>query len=242
MPRQSLKPWIPALVLALIEATAACTWLFRRAPAVDKGRAYTIGYGNDRPMNYVKPDGTPGGIAVELVQRAAAKTGIKLVWVPEPDFHPGQTDMWVLYTIRPDRLKTVHFTEPYPETQGCFIVKEDSTYHDVSDLANARVGINRLGLTQKVLAETLPHATQVITTSNGRAVDLLAEGAADAAFVDEYNIVSESLQGKAPPSASCPTAHQSATWRSARPLRWPPWRTSSDTACRCSQTRESWVT
>ena len=205
MPLQPKKARLTGLFLVAIAAIAGC-WLHLRSTPADHTRVYRIGYGNDAPMHFPSADGQPMGLATELVQRAAQVRGIKLEWVVGPNFDPQATDLWVLYTILPERLGHVHFSEPYLQVANCFIVREDSPYHTVSDLIGARISVNHLGVVEQALAQILPEARKVLTKGNQAAIVALREGQVDAAFVDDYNIVSFALHGEAhPPYRILPT-------------------------------------
>jgi hypothetical protein len=43
-----------------------------------------IGYQNTPPLNYPGADGRPTGTAVDVIQQAAQRTGIRLEWVYYP--------------------------------------------------------------------------------------------------------------------------------------------------------------
>ena len=187
----------------IIAATAlgllAVLWVFLRPAQADLNRIYRIGYGNDAPMHFRGPDGTPSGLAVELVQRAAAKRGVKLEWVVGSTFNPEHMDLWVLFTVRPDRLKSIHFSEPYLQTENCFIVLADSPYFQLSDLKNARISHNSLFVVEDALAKLLPGAKRLATDGNLAAIEALRKGEVEVAFVDEYNAVRDALHGQAHP-------------------------------------------
>lgn len=100
------------LLAAVLVFAAGYALVRQRPPAFDHGKVYRIGYGNDAPYHFVGPDGSPMGLAVELVREAARRSGIKLEWVPGTGFNLDTVDMWVLATITPERLKLLHLTEP----------------------------------------------------------------------------------------------------------------------------------
>ena len=67
-------------------------------------RVYTIGWQNVPPFQEKRPDGSPGGLAVDLVREAARRQGVQLNWV----WYPGSAetalknedvDLWPLITI-----------------------------------------------------------------------------------------------------------------------------------------------
>ena len=70
----------------------------------------------------------PTGLAVELVREAAQVRGIKLEWVESKGDWKGRADLSVLLSIKPARLKFVHISKPYLQTESCFIVPASSKY------------------------------------------------------------------------------------------------------------------
>src|SRR5580698_10197277 len=87
-------------------------------PGLNHRRTYRIGYGEDRPYHFTGADGQPSGLAVDLVQEAARRRGIHLDWMKAPGargmaaLQGGEADLWVLLTIRPERIHQVYFSEP----------------------------------------------------------------------------------------------------------------------------------
>ena len=81
-------------------------------------RVYRIGWESDPPFQQRDQDGAPTGLAVELVREAAQRRGIRLewVWLPgnsEAALRGNQVDLWPLMTIRPERKRFIHISEPY---------------------------------------------------------------------------------------------------------------------------------
>ncbi len=187
--------FVPAVLLAVMALTA---WYFLRPAPIDRSRVYRIGYGQDAPMQFKDASGRPSGLAVELVNEAARRSGVKLEWI-EGDgtkFQEIGLDMWVLMTILPERLKNMHFSEAYLQTQSCLIIRADSPYREMSDLAKARISYNHHTVVHDALANLLPDSEKIPLPSSLAAIAALSDGTVDAALVDEYMVISESLEGK----------------------------------------------
>lgn len=111
-----------AFVFLAASLLAAAVWLSFGRHKQHTDRAYRIGYGSDAPFHFRGPDGKPTGLAVEMVQTAAWRLGIRLEWIQlsgsaiDP-IRKGDLDFWVLLTIRPERAKLVHLTEPFLVTE-----------------------------------------------------------------------------------------------------------------------------
>jgi len=185
-------------VVALLAIVAWVAWFLFRPPSVDRSRTYRMGYGQDAPMHFKDASGRPSGLAVAMVNAAARRSGIKLEWV-EGDgikFQESGLDLWLLMTILPERLKSMHFSEAYLQTQSCLIVRAESPYLEMSDLAKARVSYNHHTVVRDALTRLLPDSEKIPRPSSEAAIASLDDGSADAALVDEYMVISESLEGK----------------------------------------------
>ncbi len=188
------------LVLAGIAILAAALlWVLLRQPAVDRTRSYRIGYGNDAPLHFQAPDGQPAGLAVELVREAAKRTGIKLEWVHARGFNQPTMDLWVLQTIRRERRATTHITEPYLQSESCFLVRQDSAFRTMADLASARIAYPDVAILRDTLAEMLPNFSRVPVPTSREALARLNAGTAEAAFVDQYTVTNLLLQASEHP-------------------------------------------
>jgi ABC-type amino acid transport substrate-binding protein len=75
--------WIIASCLVLASA-AALGWWAMRQPKLDE-RIYRIGYEIQPPLHFQTQDGRPTGFAVDLISEAAARRGIRLQWLLEPE-------------------------------------------------------------------------------------------------------------------------------------------------------------
>lgn len=168
----------------------------KRIPDIDKSTVYRIGYGNDVPFHFKEDDGEPSGLAYDLVNEAALRTGVQLEWIQSETFDQANQDLWVLMTIRPERLAGNHFTEPYLQSRSCFLVLEHSSFHNVSDLVNARISHVDYGIHRERLATNLPTSKTVRTESSRDAVSVLLEGNSDAVYLDQYAALRAVLEGQ----------------------------------------------
>ncbi len=183
------------LVLALT-VVAAIFWVYYLPPAFDHKRVYRIGYGNDAPFHFVGTDGAPSGLAYELVREAARRSDIRLEWVSKATLDLGDLDLWVLVTETPERMSQMHLTEPYLQAESGFIVRVDSPVRDASELRKARISCRNLLVVRHVLEKLMPEAQIVVATENDGSFSQLAEGRADAIFIDQHVLVMSLLRGE----------------------------------------------
>jgi len=182
------KSWA-AMALAVATCLACGVWIWSTRPQVDFGRVYRIGYGNDAPVHFKGADGQPSGLAVELLQEAARRSGIQLEWTNRSGFNQAELDLWALHAITPERRKVVHLTEPYLETESCFLVLDESPYQSAQDLMRTRISLSRSLVQRANLGKIFPEATLVPVDGNGAAMEALVSGRADAVFVNQYAVL-----------------------------------------------------
>ncbi len=199
----ALNGWVRGAGIAVAGvALAVAGWLALGRHKVDTRRVYRIGYASDAPFHFRGNGGNPAGLAVELVQTAARRRGIRLEWkqVAGSAIDPirrGDLDFWVLLTIRPERRKLVHLTDPYLLTETCFLVRADGPFQNLEQLQKARISVLDFGIHRTILKSLLPEMKPVIVDSSREAVAAVSEGRADAAYVDQFAAVTALLAADA---------------------------------------------
>jgi PAS domain S-box-containing protein len=168
-------------------------------------RVYRIGWQDVPPFQQKGKDGTPTGVAVDLVRDAARRRGIRLEWV----WYPGsseaalrnqEVDLWPLITITPERLRAIHISKPYLQHNHHLLVLASSGYSQVSDLDSASVSYRDLPINEQLMRRVLPRARAVPAATHEEAVASVCTGRADAVFLDEFSTGTIQLSG-----ISCPS-------------------------------------
>ena len=196
-----MNGWMRCVGICLATVLLAATaWLLLNRHSVDTRRVYRIGYGSDAPFHFRGPDGKPAGLAVEMVQAAARRRAIRLEWVQvegsaiDP-IRRGDLDFWVLLTIRPERRKLVYLSDAFLVTETCFLVRADGPFANLDQLKTARVSFLDFEIHRTVLGSLLPAMKPVVVKTSQEAVAAVAEGRADAAYLDQFAAVSALLAG-----------------------------------------------
>ena len=190
IPRKSLL-WVAG---AGITGVCLC-WRAWLGDGPDHSRVYRIGYGEDVPLHFQGTNGQPHGLAVDLVRAAAARRGIQLQWVHGKGLAEANTDFWVLMTILPDRLKTLHLTAPYLQTRTCFVVPDRGSARELKDLETSRISFLDFAIHRRALDRMLPRMRPVPASSSRAALEAMLLGQSDAAFIDEYAAMPALLNG-----------------------------------------------
>jgi signal transduction histidine kinase/ActR/RegA family two-component response regulator len=160
---------------------------------------YRIGWMESAPFQVRNADGKAGGIAVDLVKEAARRRGIRLEWIPwdnssESALDSKSVDLWPLITITPARLLKFHISEPYLQHDHCLLVREDSRYTKVADLAAANIGVTNISIDAVNLRRVLPAAKPAAQSTIAAALDGVCRQVTDAAFMDRYTAITALLQ------------------------------------------------
>lgn len=116
-------------------------------PATAKSLRFAINLGN-AVLAKTLPDGSPGGITVEIANHIAAalKTDAHFVTYPTAGrvVDDTQNDAWdiAFLAVDPKREVVLRFTQPYITIQGTVLVKADSNWQSVEQMDKDDVVIN----------------------------------------------------------------------------------------------------
>jgi signal transduction histidine kinase len=184
----------PLLILA-----AALGWFEIRHPKLDQ-RVYRIGFDNEPPQHFIGIDGKPTGLAVELIDEAAKRRGIRLQWSLEPEsseaaLRAKKVDLWPMMTIRPERRNVVYITDPYREDAVCFFVRSGSSATRLEDLRNSTIAYDGEPLDVRLLHPRLPNAHLLVIESPKKRLDAVCQNRVEAAYFDEYTALTTLLDG-----------------------------------------------
>lgn len=190
--------WIIAFSLVLAFA-AVLSWRAMRQPKLDR-HLYRIGYEIEPPVHFQTKDGQPTGFAVDLLNEAAARRGIRLQWLLEPEsseaaLRAGKVDLWPMMTITPQRKGVVYITDPYRGVQVCLLVRMESPYTRLDDLRNAAISYNGHPLDLRMLRSQFPGAQFTAIESARQSMETVCQQRGDAAFLSEYTAVETLLSG-----------------------------------------------
>ena len=181
------------LIGALLVAAAVLVWAFVEKPWTTS-RVYRIGWEDDPPEMSRGLDGQPTGFAIELVTESAHRCGIQLQWLQhnessEAALLSGQVDLWPLMTITPERANFLHISSPYLESVDCLLVRSQSTFQRVQDLAKGAVGRRSLPISYRQAHALLPDARLVAIASPKELLEALCQQRVDAALMEQHEAI-----------------------------------------------------
>lgn len=197
------RRWLFAAAL-LLACVAGSVYVFRSARSFHD-KVYRIGWQDDAPFQETAADGSPVGLAVELIQHAASNRGIRLQWIKYPRgaeaaLRSHDVDLWPLLTILPERKGVFYISKPYLRHDNVLLVRANSAYIRPQDIGSAGISYYQLPINQRLLHLVLPAARLVSATSTQEAIEALCNHTVEGAFLDEFTANAALLSGLACPS------------------------------------------
>jgi len=189
---------IPAAAAVLLAAVAG--WWAVSLQKVD--RPMTIGFQNSPPYHYPDSYGRPTGVAVEMIQTAARRAGIRLNWVfspkgPDRSLAEGDTDLWPVMTDLPERRNSMYVSAPWAKMTYAIVYPETLRVKGPDDFSGRSLAVtNRIGSDARV-AERLFHNVRMVSAQTAvDVVDAVCHGTADGGLLTLNALAS-------PPKSDC---------------------------------------
>ncbi len=198
-----------ARLALLIGALAGCGLIAVVVSTQSRPTQLVAGYNNYAPFTMPGPEGKPQGLAVEIVNRAAARAGVSLRWVLVGDnvdevLRNGSVDLLPMLTLTKERIKEFHVSQPWWENETTLISLEKAAIRNDEGLpslavqtADKRIGIRGLAILRTLAEALFPNSKLVIIPEMGKLVESLCTGRVDAVFLDVRLLNSQLLRGLA---------------------------------------------
>ena len=182
--------WLAAIALCLAVTGTTAVWIVSRShdPA-RASRPFRIGFQASPPFQYVEPDGSASGVAVDIVAEACRQRGIPFEWVhcpagPDSSLTSGKADLWPLVTITPDRLAMYHITDPWVSNTPGVVSLERNGLRNHPDLTGRRIAYAANFRPSKLLMERWLHQSVLIPKNSPQeALAAMFAGEVDAAAI-----------------------------------------------------------
>lgn len=190
---------------AALVAIALAVSSFSALPA-RANETVRIAYQTDfAPFVYVK-NGKSEGLIVDILNAAAAREGITIIFVPVPfaqldgTLTDGKADAITPLEVTPVRWKIYDFSSTLVATGGALFVRvPNPTPATLSALEGKRVATPETGPFVKYIQKTIPQAKLVITPDYPTSFEDVIDGRVDAAALNLQvgaNMVATSYSGK----------------------------------------------
>ncbi len=152
-------------------------------------RPVRIATDDSPPFNGYDANRQPKGFAIDVMNRAAARAGMKLEWVisdrgPEETFEAVEADLWPVVTVFGGREKHLYMSEPWWRKTTVMYSHADANIKSVADLAGKRVVLT--SPSKRYLPKLVFPASTTVRLVAGatEGLLLLCSGKVDAAWAD----------------------------------------------------------
>ncbi|MGD0201166.1 MAG: response regulator [Bryobacteraceae bacterium] len=161
---------------------------------MDRGRTYRIGYQQAPPRQMVDAQGRPYGSAIDLLNEAARRAGIRLAWVhvpagPDHALGDGITDLWPAVNRTPER-EHIYFSQPLAQLNFWLLSTHDRVLK-TDEVAGRTVGLTP-GLASSIARRHLPQARVAAFESDRAVTEAVCNGTVFAGLIAE-SIIHASL-------------------------------------------------
>jgi PAS domain S-box-containing protein len=189
-------------VAAGVAGTLALWYFTIRLPPIPQ-RPLRIGFEHNPPVQ-IRTDSGFTGLAVETVNEAAKRAGVRLQWVEtgtssDAAFQKGLVDLWPLMADLPDRRKRVYITRPWLHSSHALLLRAGLAYPDPG--FTGRIALFKMPVHVRLLREHFPDARLVEFPDVKEVVSEVCRGAVDAGFL-EGRVALTALREKPPECAS----------------------------------------
>jgi signal transduction histidine kinase len=144
--------------------------------------AVTAGYTRNPPFSYPGPNGAPSGFAVDVLNEAAQREGIRLDWeLAEQSVPPtSQIDLWPAGVSTDERRRRFHITSPWWRTELIVVTRPE--VDSLEQLSGTKVTATRD--LQGVVRSFLPSATVEPSVTHLASAVSLCQNSVDAFVAD----------------------------------------------------------
>ena len=164
-------------------------WVIWGSRAQPEDRVYTIGTDNAFPYHFLTSRGEMSGMAADVIQEAARRSGVKLAWVVRPEgpsraLAAKAVDIWPLLSVQPALWPDFHFTQPYLRNSYVAISLDPEIVTGAKMGPGRRVGTLGAPLARGLAQRAFPGAEIVGFRTREEALTSVCAGQLDAVSVE----------------------------------------------------------
>jgi signal transduction histidine kinase/CheY-like chemotaxis protein len=191
--------WALALVAAL--AAGCVTYQYWRTERLLQ-QTFRIGFYASGTTHFLGADNQAHGSAVDILNEAARRRGIRLLWVYSPEgpdvaLTSGQVDLWLLVGDLPERRGRFYISTPWSMTNYGLIFIQGHAVSPGDSSSTLRIATWRGGLETKLSKVLFPNSQLVYVPDSGGQLRAVCKGEADAAILaqnyDQYKRPAECM-------------------------------------------------
>jgi len=149
---------------------------------------FRFGYQDSPPYQILNKDGSPGGIAIDIVREACRRRGIPVVWVnnekgPDTALKNGTADLWPIIGDIPERHGVIYVTEPWRELVMCMITRPETGIQIPADTKGRTLAHARSRVATNFAGKTFPSSHLVPVITNRDVMEAVVTGKTDAGVI-----------------------------------------------------------
>jgi PAS domain S-box-containing protein len=159
-------------------------YLANRLPSIPR-RPLRIGFEPNAPVQ-IRTDSGFSGLAVETIDEAAKRAGVRLQWVEtgtssDEAFQKGLVDLWPLMADLPERRKRIHMTQPWLRSNYILLFQAASVPPDRKFTGG--IAVFRMPLHVRLVGARFPEARIVQLDETKDILKRVCRGTVSAAFL-----------------------------------------------------------
>ncbi len=152
-------------------------------------RVLRIGYQNTPPLNYPGEDGRPTGTAVDVIQQAAQRTGVRLEWVYYPQgsekaLISKSVELWPIMVDFPERHQFAYLTAPWARVSHALVYRAPARIATPEDVGSMSLAVATGSIADSRISRLyFPKAVIVPVNSAQDVVPAVCSGAAESGLI-----------------------------------------------------------
>ncbi|MGO9892662.1 MAG: response regulator [Bryobacteraceae bacterium] len=184
--RGAARSWRGRLVLlvGLLAALLAGLGICRRTARTPPERILKIGFQNNPHLLYVDAQGRPTGPALDLIDLAARRSGIRLDWVYTPEgferaLSTNTLDLWPLTVDLPEQRRFLYIGAPWARLTYVIVSLPSLPIHGPQDVRRRTLAATtRVAADARVIERYMPRASVVPQLDSAGVISAVCSGAA----------------------------------------------------------------
>jgi signal transduction histidine kinase len=150
---------------------------------------YKFGFGSFPPYQVIRADGRPDGFAVQVVEEAAKRAGLKFEWAqmaekPVDALAQNEIDIYPLLAVLPERKKIVSFSKPWWENTMVMMSLAGSEIGTPKQATGKRISVVHSSFGLQRLQKLYSQSIAVPKADYREVVSELCGGRTDAALME----------------------------------------------------------
>jgi hypothetical protein len=181
-------PRVAAGVVFAMAVAVVCIEVRPRAPLPEQ--VVHVGVDQSPPFYSILPDGTVRGLAVDVLNEAARRRNIRLIWKPlhdvpvESALEKRIVQLWPLVGSTPERQKKFFLSKPWLESYYVLLSLQSHPTRNAIEAAGKVVAHARLKFTQIIADRQLSRSKEMVLLTRTEAIQAVCHGEAAAALVE----------------------------------------------------------